>query len=369
MLFRPRYIELREALAPETVRYSSMMRVLFRVALATLSCCGARSGLDVLGTDASAPFDAGHDHVVSAPDVDQPDVPDVTQPPPPVQCPPAPTPVLLASGIKPTYDVQLGVDDYAVYMADGEHITRFPKCAPGAPLTLTGYEPNSGRVFVDGTTVYFLDIVLGGSVRTVPTLGGTVTTIATAPAGVQPMDLHKLGETLFYLLGPSATVGVFSVPTGGGTPLSLGPAIGDSIAVDAASVYFFSNHGKGWAVESRPQGGGASTYLADSLYDGALAVDDANVYFSGWGGPGFVRAVPKLGGATTTISDTEGLPVYLALDGGYLYWVNGQQSVKRVLTAGGTPKVVVTGNIGGIGFDATSLYYSLYDGSLYRVDK
>lgn len=348
------------------------MRRMLLLLCGVLVSCGARTGLGVGATrDAATPADAAPD---ASPDAGPDAAPDVEQPP--VVCPPAPSPVLLASGIKPTYDWQLAVDATSVYMADGEQITRFPKCGPGQKQTLTGVEPNSGRVLVDAGTVYFLDIVLGGSVRSVPTSGGSVTTLATAPKALQPEDLLKVGDTLFYLLVGAPGSGVSSVPAGGGASVFVGPASGVAIAVDVDSVYFIANTGGfKWALQSRPRTGGAATYLADSSNVGAIAVDDTTVYFTGWAGqPGSVSSVPKKGGPVTVLSTNDSFPVYVLLDPPYLYWVDEGQGVKRVLETGGTPEVLVSGNVAGIGLDATSLYYSISGGTqgngmLFRMDK
>lgn len=351
------------------------MRRVLLLLTGVLVACGARTGLGVGTQDAAPPADASPDASPDAAEDAGPDTaPDVE--PPPVVCPPAPTPVLLASGIKPTYDWQLAVDATSVYMADDQQITRFPKCGPGPKQTLTGVEPNSGRVLVDAGTVYFLDIVLGGSVRSVPTSGGIVTTLATAPKALQPEDLIKVGDTLFYLLVAGPGSGVSSVPAGGGASVFVGPANGVAVAVDVDSVYFIANTGGSkWALQSRPRAGGAATYLADSSNVGAIAVDDTTVYFTGWAGqPGSVSSVPKKGGPVTVLSTNDSFPVYVLLDPPYLYWVDEGQAVKRVLEKGGTPEVLASGNVAGIGLDATSLYYSISGGTqgngmLYRVDK
>lgn len=349
------------------------MRAVLLLSCGVLMACGARTGLGVgASRDAATPADASPD---ASPEAGPDAAPDVVQPP--VVCPPGPTPVLLASGIEPTYDWQLAVDGTSVYMADGERITRFPKCGPGQKQTLTGVEPNSGRVLVDAGTVYFLDIVLGGSVKSVPTGGGGVTTLASAPKSLQPSDLSKVGDTLVYLLAGGPGAGVNSVPASGGASVFVGAASGIAVAADADAVYFLASAaGNKWVLESRPRGGGAATYLADSSNVGGIAVDDTTVYFSGWGGqPGFVSSVPKHGGPVTVLSTDDSFPVYLMLDPPYLYWVDEGQAVKRVLAAGGTPEVRLSGqSFAGIGLDAKSLYYSVSggtqgNGKLYRVDK
>ena len=316
--------------------------------------CGARTELGVV--DASSPKDA-------APKEAGTDAPVADVAPPPVACPPAPTPVLLASGIQPTYDSQLAVDATSVYMADGQRITRFPKCAPGAPQTLTGLEPNSGRVIVDAGVVYFLDIVLGGSVKSVPAGGGPTTTLATAPPKLQPTALRKVGDQLYYLLIPNVgAYGVYSVPAASGSPFFIGPASGESIAVDATTVYEFGAN----VLESRPIGGGAATTLTAASTNGAIAVDDATIFFSG---PGSVSSIPKQGGAPTVLASAEGLPTYVALDADFVYWVNDGGNVKRTSKFGGTPEVLSPPGAAGLGLDDTSVYFSTYGGELYRVDK
>ena len=320
--------------------------------------CGARTELGVV--DASSPKDAAPPKEAGT------DAPVADVAPPPVACPPAPTPVLLASGIQPTYDSQLAVDATSVYMADGQRITRFPKCAPGAPQTLTGLEPNAGRVIVDAGVVYFLDIVLGGSVKSVPAGGGPTTTLATAPTKLQPTALRKVGDQLYYLLIPNVgAYGVYSVPAAGGSPFFIGPAWGQSIAVDPTTVYEF-----GAAVlESRPALGGPATTIAPASPNGALAVDDTTIFFSGWGGPGTVSSIPKQGGTPTLLSSAEGIPTYVALDADFVYWVNDGGNVKRTSKFGGPLEVLSPAGAAGLGLDDTSVYYSTYGGELYRVDK
>ncbi len=325
--------------------------------LAIVLACGARTGLDVPNDDASTAPDVAVALDAAAEDAHV------------VACPAAPTPLLLASGIQPTYDTRLGIDATSIYMGDGQIVTRFSKCTPGPGTKLTATEPNCGRVLVDDGTVYFLDIVLGGSVRSVPASGGATTTIAGVSVKSQPDALSKVGSTLYYLVSPDPSPGVYSVPAAGGKPFFVGAATGDQLAADAASVYFLLATGTSkWALESRPLAGGPSTYLADSCNDGAIALDDTTVYFSGWGAcPGFIRSVSKQGGSPAILA-APALPAYLIVEGAYLYWVDERHGVGRVPKLGGPPEVIVSADVAGIAVDATSLYYSTYEGELYRLD-
>jgi hypothetical protein len=340
------------------------------IVLGTVVCCGGRTELRGGPFGDTGSSGDGGSMTDGAPDTGI-DGADVNVPP--VPCPPASTPLLLGSRINPTYDSELAVDATSVYMSDGERITSFPKCVPGTPQTLTGYEANSARVLVDQGTVYFIDIVVGGSVLAVSTSGGSVTALATAPSLIQPMSLSKVGSTLFFLLGPSsASSGIYSVSASGGTSAFVGSAAGSTLAADATSVYFFLPTKFGWGLHAMPNTGGTPAYLADSYYDGSIAVDDTTVYFSGWGPeePGFVRSVSKQGGPMTVLSTPEHMPTYIALDATDVYWVDDKQSVLRVKKTGGTPETLVSGiAVAGIGLDATSLYYSTYTGDLYRLDK
>lgn len=329
-----------------------------------LAACGARTELSATPkTDASIP-----QHDASATDVLEEDSSGVPG------CAPAPTPLLLASGIGKPYDTVLAVDDAFVYMSDAQVVTRFPKCAPGEKQALTGAEPNPGRIVVDQGMVYFVDIALGGSVRSVATTGGPVETIATAPPMQEPMSIRRVGSELYYLLSDGVTMGnLYSAPAGGGTPFLIGPAIGDTIATDGVSIYFMDEVPPGLGpmpmVVSRSVHGGPDTPLASSYYDGSVAISATTVYFTGWGtGPGFVKSVPRTGGAVTTIATGEPVPVYVTLGGGHVYWLDEGGEVKRAPLAGGPVDTVVPMNVAGIGLDGSSLYYSTTGGELYRVD-
>ena len=290
-------------------------------------------------------------------------------------CPPAPTPVLLASGVGKPYDTVLALDDAFVYMSDAQVVTRFPKCAPGEKQALTGAEANPGRIVVDQGTVYFVDITLGGSVRSVATTGGTITTLATAPPMQEPMSVQRVGSELYYLFSDGVIKGsIYSMPAGGGAPFLIGPAIGDTIATDGVDIYFMNYFPPGPKptpmVVSRSVHGGPDTPLAGSYYDGSVAISPSTVYFTGWGlAPSFVKSVSRAGGPVTTIATNEPVAVYVTVGGGYVYWLDQGGEVKRAPLGGGSVETVVSTNVAGIGLDGSSLYYSTTSGELYRVDE
>ena len=346
--------------------------------------CGARSELGSYvrgdGSPPPPPPPPLHD---AGPEADAPDEADAV-----ASCPDAPTPLLLASGIKATessYDTRLGQDSDYLYMGDGTHVVRVSKCTPGDPVRLTGLESNAARVLADEGVVYFVDIVTSGGIRRVPVAGGATTTVANADYTTQPLDLQKTGGTLVYLVESILTNGpdtIWSVPANGGVPSrvsALGGAIGSRIAADGTNVYYFAQIGAGTMLVSQPLAGGSVTKLADSGSDGAIAVDDTNVYYSGDTTLPFLSAVPKGGGAVTVLwqgasQSGPSHPDAIVVDAGYVYfWTSSisASSVFRVPSTGGTVAAVASDGFGivAVTLDAASLYHLSGDGHVYRVDK
>jgi hypothetical protein len=345
-------------------------------ALAAWSCGGTPEGVnpvDAGAADAPAMKDAIADAPGSPTDADA-DAGHTLLPLPPVTCPPAPTPFLMAQNLPRALGWELAIDDAALYVPVDQRIARFPKCG-GPREELTDDEPNPGGILLSGSTVYWLDIVLGGSVRSISTLGGTPTTIAKAGGMGEPHSLRLFGGDLFYVVNAGLPSGAFSVPAKGGTPFYIGAA-DDTGALDATNAYVHVRANNKWVTASMPRKGGVATYLADSENSSSIQIDDTTVYFTARGiGPAYVRSVPKTGGAWKDLATNQGITTYLVVDDTHVYWINEGANIMRVLKGGGTPEVFVP-NVGatGLGLDAKSVYFATWGGGqnnskLWRVDK
>ncbi len=150
---------------------------------------------------------------------------------------------------------------------------------------------------------------------------------------------------------------IMSVPTSGGTPTTVATNQDYpwAIAADANNVYWtnYDNDGAGsggmtssGAVLQAPIGGGSVTTLAMGLEDPyGIAVDASNVYFTTYAGDR-VKSVPIGGGTVVTLAQGLSSPCYIAVSGGDAYWTNyGDGTVQSIATGGtspGTPTTLAT---------------------------
>jgi len=231
-----------------------------------------------------------------------------------------------------------------------------------------GGDPNeaSGAVAVDSTSVYWTDPAVG-AVMKVPIGGGAPTTLASGP---------DFGE---------------------GSPYG-----GFSIVLDATSVYWLNageladGGGDGFVVKVPLDGGTATTFLSGQGLYGDIAVDATSVYFAttvcpndggncecdGGSCPTAFLKMPIDGGAPTTLASIgPSFPLEFAVDDTSLYWTDcgsctgavpgGDGLVMKVPLAGGSPTTLASGQRGpgAIAVDATSVYWTAYDGLMKLTPK
>jgi hypothetical protein len=184
-------------------------------------------------------------------------------------------------------------------------LLRAPKA--GGPWTaLAGGEVGPGPLAIDATNLYWAhDAVL----TQMPIGGGARTTVA-------PLDF-------------------FQFAIGGGTAFLMGPATISSVALG---------------------GSGTKMVLATSQgQPNSIAADAANVYWTDTGS-GTVLQMPAGGGSILTLGAGQTHPYGVAVDGAYVYWTTSPTTLNRVPIGGGTISNYGSEGGGLLAFDATTIY-------------
>ena len=274
-------------------------------------------------------------------------------------------------------------------------------CQPVA-LDANGY-PNG--IAVDATNAYWTDLISG--VRSIPLLGGIPAQIAMAdtpeaialdsghvywtaknllaraplPGGATQSLLSTPLKTGAWALATDGTnvywadqAGgtVQQMPVSGGSPILLakGLVAPDGVVVDDTSVYFANGTNQqvqGSILKVTKGAGGSQVTLATGQKGPrALALDDANVYWTDSAlyvpaTTGLVMKAPKTGGMATILTSGQGNPLGIAVNGGDIFFVNGDAgTVMRLPTSGGTPVVVAQGQlyVTSIAADAKAIYWT-----------
>lgn len=210
-------------------------------------------------------------------------------------------------------------------------------------------------VATDGTYVYYWNPNSAPGTSTlnkVSVNGGTVTPLATASGAMG----IAVDSTNVYFATPGT---VNKVPIAGGTAatqLATGQNV-YSVAVDSTSVYF-TEHDGGY-VSKVLISGGPVTHLASGLNSPEnLVVDGTNVYWTDYN-QGVVYRVPVAGGVSpTTLATGPAACIGIALQSGYVYWIDGAGEIMKVSVNGGAVTTLTKGP-GGPFFavDATSVYW------------
>jgi hypothetical protein len=262
------------------------------------------------------------------------------------------TPILLAS-VSNADPWGIAVDATNVYWVNQEtsgngkgSVMKVP-LGGGSTTTLASGQDFPEGIAVDATSVYWTNSSDSGSIMKVALGGGTPTTLASRL--VYPSKI-VVDATSVYWDGRADDQNldsVMKVALGGGTPITLasGQNHPSGITIDATSVYWMTEGkdvvignvhvaGAGTVVKE-PLDGGLSTTLAlgdDSLWLGeSVAVDADSVYFDyystidGYG----VMKVPVSGGTPTTLASSfkNGISG-IAVDATSVYFVSGADLMK-----------------------------------------
>jgi hypothetical protein len=143
------------------------------------------------------------------------------------------------------------------------------------------------------------------------------------------------GASLYWAGGAA----ILTIPTGGGTVTTLAPASSpQAVVADAVNVYWTSA-GMPYALQVALGGGTVSTVanLGGGSRLGGLAVDASNIYFTDFF-YGYVWSTPLAGGSLTTIAyANDSAPMGIAVTASNVYWANSGSNSDSVQ---GAPKGV-----------------------------
>lgn len=235
--------------------------------------------------------------------------------------------------------------------ATGGSIRTVPKAGGSVTTVVSGLRGVNNFV-IDDSNVYWTeyDIVQGnGSIKTVPKLGGPVTVLATGTPPNLTTDVFfptgiAVDSTFVYWTdfdGP-----IRRIPKSGGIAIDLSTAGGGlRTAIDAGSTYLYanggSNPGQGATIARYPLSGGAAQILATGVGSnsvGGIALDDQYLYGVAVDAApkGSVFEVPIGGGAPIYVAPNQNDPQNVAIDANFIYYIS-QNRVNKIPKAGGTP--------------------------------
>jgi hypothetical protein len=227
--------------------------------------------------------------------------------------------------------------------ASGSQAVMSARLAGRAPTTLASGGFSLTSIAVDSTNAYWTGFSPAHSIQSVSVRGGTPTILSASPlVGDDPDAIAVAGGRVYWTINDSAVAGVYSIPVGGGAPLTLFSQqfFGfTSIAVDSTSVYW-TNYGSSvfptntnGLVMKVPLGGGTPITLASGQHDAAaIAVDATSVYWGNAGteGDGYadgtVMKVPLGGGVPITLATGQGGVYGIAVDATSVYWTTVRTS-------------------------------------------
>lgn len=142
------------------------------------------------------------------------------------------------------------------------------------------------------------------------------------------------------------TTGGGVLTSASGAPVTLPQGTGWSgIAIDGTSVYW-TDDGAGTVVKMALSGGAPVTLASGLDTPDSIALDAANVYFTEGSGPGQVMKMPLSGGTPVKLADDPLGPSGLEVDTTNVYWTenyydkNGMSPLMRVSLAAGAPEMV-----------------------------
>lgn len=330
----------------------------------SFAACGARSDLasglaSATTSGAGGSAACGPEGAACASDADCCDLPCAggacTRPPPP--CLNDVTPVQLITGLSDPYSLAGDATSLFVgQLEDGPDLLKLPK-AGGSATALVEMVPFVEHMVVDGNQVFYTD---EGRVRSVPTAGGTVSTLANVfgPAGlaVTPSQVYVAGyfandlvqidrTTLGTKVLASGLSGVYRVAAtddavyfsshldglgryrlSTGAVDMLAPSLSSPRAVLAHQGWVYFTVPKTNTVHRLPPGGDEPAMFADlsslSKFPEALQTDGEYLYLTLLaGGVGHIVRLPIAGGEPEVIVEDAGKsPSALVVDEGCVYW-------------------------------------------------
>jgi hypothetical protein len=244
----------------------------------------------------------------------------------------------------------------------------------GCAVVLASGQDTPRDIAVDSVNVYWCNSgtrgSTNGSIMKVHLEGGTPVTLASGQDF--PEFLVVYGSSVYWSnVGLGGAGSVMSVPTAGGTPITVGTStLPQDLTVDGTYVYW-ADQSDG-AIYRAPIGGGNRTTFATAPTALGVAVDSTHVYWTEVNA-GYVMGKPFDGGTATTIASGQDTPWEVVVDGTYAYWRNLGFNTSNAgfgmapLAGGGTP-IVIRGNNGSgdLALDGKNLYFAT-PSSVYSI--
>jgi hypothetical protein len=188
-------------------------------------------------------------------------------------------PTTLASGY--LYPTGLATDGANLYWADSNagNVLQLP-VGGGTVKTLATGQGSPWSVAIDATSVYWTNSG-DASVWKIPIGGGAVTQVAGSQgAQVDTYYMRELAVDGTNVYWTDSAGLVLQVSTSGGIPTKLATNVGSAreIAIDGTNVYWSFSGLPGSGVKMVPIGGGTTTLLTNDSGN-SIAVDATSVYF------------------------------------------------------------------------------------------
>jgi hypothetical protein len=238
----------------------------------------------------------------------------------------------------------------------------------GTPVILADNQDFPNGICLANGAVYWAVWLAGGAIMSVPTGGGTVTTIKGA-SGLQLIDVAIHGGNAYTIAVEGLVLKVVAVPAGATTQLASGQN-GPAGVVANANGVFWSNSGSAGGIMRAPidgDGGTAPDTLASlpNVTPMEVALDDTHAYWVTRTG-GEIQKIEQLGvGKSVTTLVTVPKTLYphvngLALDADHVYFASPNGGfVYRVSKAGGALETLASNQQGvnGVAVDDKAIYW------------
>lgn len=292
-------------------------------------------------------------------------------------------PQILVDNLTSPYD--LAIDSDAIYWIEnrvsGGALRKVQKSG-GTVVTLSASLAEPTSVIVDSNYAYVLERNNGsnGMIHRIPLAGGVPDLVVSGLNGVSNY-LIQAGNNLYwsdYILG---TGGVIKMAPKGANVTSSIVAQGNGLlnyqnAIDTDGSYLYIRNDSNQILRF-PVGGGSASVLGPTgttTFLNAIRVSAGIIYFAG---DTMIGSLPFNGGAMNTVLPVANGPRALAVDNGYVYFIDSTSpggNVRRVSIGGGQVKTYYpqAGSIG-IEVDATHVYwithFQVNQGKVMRAPK
>jgi hypothetical protein len=242
----------------------------------------------------------------------------------------------------------------------------------GVPTVIHNAGANEVHTLVvDGTDVYFIEGGSGGAVKKVPLAGGTVTTlVASSGANIASGSLAVDGSYVYFaqvVTGGDASYNIVRVPKGGGaTQVIYNNGLGGSAATAFAydgSTNLFVNRTNGEFVRVNTSTLASTPFCctANPSSVNRMLVAGGIVYATN--GAGNIARMTTGGGFQGDIVGGQGNIMGLAIGTDFLYWVEDigtSSNVKRIQLASPNAQDVISSGVPGwsIWVDGNKVYWT-----------